>query len=129
METKKIAEGSKSAKTDCYARFTTWIGDDDCLQHHTNWQYWRRGKRYCLGCLRDEVESRNSYFKSDSHFSATERALRNDIGSLNDALAEEHNKRKKLENAVSCFCREEVNHIDFENDNQAIEYMLSFLDA
>ncbi len=32
----------------------------DCLEHSGDWQYWRRGKRYCLGCLRDAVEKKKS---------------------------------------------------------------------
>ena len=57
----KSAEDAKHPReTPCYVVDSDWISFDDCLEHSGDWQYWRRGKRYCLGCLRDAVEKKKS---------------------------------------------------------------------
>ena len=40
------------------------------------------------------------------------------------SFLEEH--KEKLEIAISCFCREELGNMNFENDKEAIDYILSF---
>ncbi len=57
----KNGEDAKHPReTPCYVVDSDWISSDDCLDHSGDWQYWRRGKRYCLGCLRDAVEKKSS---------------------------------------------------------------------
>lgn len=33
--------------------------------------------------------------------------------------------KEKIEIAISCFCREELGNMNFENDKEAIDYILS----
>ena len=36
---------------------------------------------------------------------------------------------RKLEAAIACFCREELGNMCFENDKEAVDHILSYLDA
>ncbi len=35
----------------------------------------------------------------------------------------------KLEGAIACFCREELGNMNFESDQEAVDYILEFLDT
>ncbi len=35
----------------------------------------------------------------------------------------------KLEGAIACFCREELGNMIFESDQEAVDYILEFLDS
>jgi hypothetical protein len=52
----KTGQEKASGTLPCYVTDSDWISSDDCLNHSGDWQYWRKGKRHCLGCLKDAVE-------------------------------------------------------------------------
>ena len=43
--------------------------------------------------------------------------------------AEFNNRIKQLEASICCFIREEFGNMNFETDKEAIDYVVSFLDA